>query len=205
MSEPYNPFFENDKEVKFFDGGCLPHRHQDGKLQFVTFRLADSLPQSRLKEIKHSKELFEKEHPKPWDRATSIKYWNEVGRLSEKYLHACCGSCCLKDSRVRTILENVIMQNNGVLYTIVAYVIMPNHVHMLIVPHGANKVNELLGGIKRLASLRINRLLGRKGALWQSESYDRIVRSEEDLKYNRNYIKSNPCFLNEDEYSLYLL
>jgi len=78
-----------------------------------------------------------------------------------------------------------------------AFVVMPDHVHMLFTPllNGEDfsySLAEIMNGIKGASSHNVNKLLGRKGTLWEPESFDRIVRSEEDYEYHFIYIVQNP-------------
>ena len=81
-----NPFLDKTTPVEINNGGNLPHWHQDGKIQFITFRLADSLPQSKICELRLMITKFNKAHPKPWDKATAIRYQNMLGHAEEKLL-----------------------------------------------------------------------------------------------------------------------
>ena len=76
------------------------------------------------------------------------------------------------------------------------FVIMPNHVHLLFTPLETDQaepypLSQIMKGIKGSAAYNINKLLGRKGTLWQDESFDRIMRPG-DFEDKRNYIIANP-------------
>lgn len=78
-----------------------------------------------------------------------------------------------------------------------AFVVMPTHVHMLFTPMESDKgepypVAEIMQGIKGSSSHSVNKLLGRKGTLWEAESFDRIPRSDADFEYRMIYIVQNP-------------
>ncbi|KPL12302.1 hypothetical protein AMJ85_01260 [candidate division BRC1 bacterium SM23_51] len=87
---------------------------------------------------------------------------------------------------------------NGKKYQVHACVVMPDHVHLLLTPlpvgdhKGYHSLSEILHGIKSYSANRINRLLKKKGSFWLDESYDRIMRSEEEFLEKRNYIRNNP-------------
>ncbi|HET9182308.1 MAG TPA: transposase [Candidatus Angelobacter sp.] len=77
-----------------------------------------------------------------------------------------------------------------------AAVVMPNHVHLLFTALESERgepfsLAEIMKGIKGVSARNINKLLGRKGSLWQDESFDRIMRAEE-FELKRNYIMANP-------------
>ena len=82
---------------------------------------------------------------------------------------------------------------------------MPNHVHALIEPVTGFRLRDLLKGIKGASARLANHELGRSGAFWMDESYDRIVRNEKEYRYFLRYIQRNPAGarLAEAEYWLY--
>jgi len=78
-----------------------------------------------------------------------------------------------------------------------AFVVMPTHVHLLFTPlenkEGEHySLAEVMQGIKGASSHSVNRLLGKKGTLWEPESFDRIPRSDQDFEYRVLYIVQNP-------------
>ena len=78
-----------------------------------------------------------------------------------------------------------------------AFVVMPDHVHMLFTPLFDEQgepysLAEIMNGIKGASSHSVNKLLGRKRQLWEVESFDRIVRSDADFEYRMIYIVQNP-------------
>ncbi|HTT61600.1 MAG TPA: transposase [Bryobacteraceae bacterium] len=76
-------------------------------------------------------------------------------------------------------------------YALHSWVIMPNHVHLLITP--LVHPSRLLGSLKAATAKRANQLLGRTGqAFWQDESYDHLVRNREEFRRIQLYIENNP-------------
>ncbi|MEK7407364.1 MAG: transposase [Acidobacteriota bacterium] len=76
-------------------------------------------------------------------------------------------------------------------YELHAWVIMPNHVHLLLTPRVS--VSKLLGSLKAATAKRANRLLQRSGQpFWQDESYDHLVRNGDEFRRIQRYIESNP-------------
>ena len=194
--------FVNKSDYIHITGNKLPHWNQGGCVQFVTFRLADSLPQTKLKEFGEFKEQWMAEHPKPWDIATQEEYKNKVGKAMDKWIDAGYGDCILKDERVRNIVADSIMHFNGERYDIHAFVIMPNHVHVLLSTRGDNLVQDIVGSWKKFSAHEINKLLGRQGSVWERESFDHMVRNEFSYKEKFDYIISNPAALPQDSYTL---
>ena len=77
------------------------------------------------------------------------------------------------------------------LYELHAFVIMPNHVHILITPHV--ELAKLTHSIKRFTAREANRILGLTGKrFWQDESYDRLVRDHSEFQRIQRYIENNP-------------
>ena len=194
--------FVNKKEYIYINGNKLPHWNQNDCVQFVTFRLADSLPQAKLIEYKQIKDEWLANHPKPWNEAAQEEYNNTIGYKIDKWLNAGYGSCMLKDEKVRKIVEDSILHFNGEKYNIHAYVIMPNHVHVLLSPVGDNQVQTIVGGWKTFSAHEINKMLNQTGSVWERESFDRMVRNDEDFEAKFNYIEANPKNLPSSFYTL---
>ena len=87
-----------------------------------------------------------------------------------------------------------------------AFVLMPNHVHAIIVPRDDYNLSTLLKGIKGVSANRCNNLLRSKASFWMDESYDHIVRDAKELAAFRDYIAENPnkARLKSHEYSFEL-
>lgn len=194
--------FFDDQEYIDISIGHLPHWEQKNRLQFVTFRLSDSLPQSFLQEIKNRKEAFIKFHPKPWDTKTKCEFSKLTSSFEDRMLDKGLGSCILKQEDIRRIVISSLEYYDNIKYSLHAYVIMPNHIHMLILPLEAFKIKDLLSSIKRFTAVKINKLLHTNGPVWQSESWDRIVRNEIHYKSCIQYIRNNPKGLQKEEYHL---
>ena len=199
----YSPYFSGHSGVFKKEAGDLPHWTQTDKLQFITFRLRDSLPQEVIEVLKVEKEHFEKRFPKPWDKATQQKFAERFHSSAEKYLDAGYGSCLLQHSTAREILEDVIRYNDGVLYSLLAFVIMPNHVHILIF-HQDKSIDEVIQNIKSISSHKINKALERTGAIWMPNYFDRIIRTRQHLFSTIHYIEDNPRNLPPHTYTLYI-
>jgi putative DNA methylase len=76
-------------------------------------------------------------------------------------------------------------------YELHAFVVMPNHVHLLVTPEVES--TRWLEPLKGFTAHQANQLLGTRGrAFWQDESYDRLVRSDTEFERIRKYIEQNP-------------
>ena len=182
----------------------LPHWRQIGVAYFITFRLADSVPQTLLRQWRDERTIWLRWHPPPWRADLQCEYEVRfIGRMQE-WLDAGMGACYMRRSDVRAQVELCLLQFDGKRYDIDAFVLMPNHVHALIKPAPGYDLSTLLQGIKGVSANRCNKLLGCKSTFWMDESYDHIVRDVKELAAFRNYIAGNPtkAGLEPDEYSL---
>ncbi len=184
--------------------GRLPHWRQQGRALFVTFRLTDSLPQTRLDELSRMKQEWLEAHPLPWSDETVFEYERQILIQVNKWLDAGYGSCILQRPDIRQVVTDALRFYDEKQYKLWAYVVMPNHVHLLASPIGGDSVMKPVWGAKRYTATMINRMQGRQGHLWQKESFDRIVRSGEHFERIIRYIKNNPGGLPPDSYSLYV-
>ena len=197
------PYLDHHEEITTATGD-LPHWHQDGKLQFVTFRLADSLPQTKIAYLKQVVDKFAAAHPRPWTEDVKKEYWSLIGPVESKLLDNGYGSCILKKPSVRKIVSDAILYKDGIDYDVLSFVIMPNHVHLLIRLRGDSTIMKVMHSIKSYTSNSINTFLGRTGAVWKKEYFDRIIRSESHLKNCLDYIRENPKHLCESDYQVYI-
>lgn len=116
--------------------GYLPHIIQQRSIYFVTFRLADSLPASILFQYK---EEAAREFP-TFPKKASYRYQEAV----QKYLDASYGQCWLKDTQIASIVSNAIRYFNHQRYKLLAWTIMPNHVHVIFRLMGEFSVSSIL-------------------------------------------------------------
>ena len=184
----------------------LPHWRQPGVSYFVTFRLADSVPQPLLRQWRHERAIWLRLHPQPWGVDEQREYEARfIGRMQE-WLDAGMGACHMRRPDVRAEVEVCLLQFDGNRYDIDAFVLMPNHVHAVIKPTPGYDLSTILQGIKGVSANRCNKLLGHKSTFWMDESYDHIVRDAKELRAFRSYIAGNPAKagLKPEEYSLQL-
>jgi REP element-mobilizing transposase RayT len=71
-------------------------------------------------------------------------------------------------------------------------IVMPDHVHLIVMPYENSALAAVLRRMKGASSWFVNRHLATRGTVWQRESFDRIVRSEESLEAKREYLLNNP-------------
>ena len=154
----------------------LPHWDTVGEPLFVTFRLQGSLPAHRPfapQEIASSGKVFVA-MDRILDRGASGPLYLSLPEIAETVLGA------LHDG-----------QHKLQRYELHAFVVMPNHVHLLVTPKVV--ANRWLGPLKGFTAHQANEWLGRHGqAFWQDESYDHLVRSDAEFERIRAYIEENP-------------
>lgn len=171
----------------------LPHWRQDGATYFVTFRLVDSLPQEKLDELRELKLDWERRHPLPRSNDVLRELTRQSYERAERWLDQGMGECVLRDSRIAAEVAGALRYFDDDRYELGCFVVMPNHVHVLVRPlDNKYSLEQNIGSWKKFSARRINSQLGRNGELWQEESYDRIVRDEEHLWRVIQYIGSNP-------------
>jgi putative transposase len=112
----------------------------------------------------------------------------------EMWLDQGMGSCCLKSPGARQVIIEAIQATNDLRCELDCFVVMPNHVHAVARPlmPAEDPLEKIVRSWKGVSSRGINESLGRIGALWQRESFDRIIRDEEHLWRVIQYIGSNP-------------
>lgn len=170
----------------------LPHWRQSGATYVVTFRLGDSLPQSKLRELETLRSEWQSRIRPPWTEETWQAYSREAMRRVEGWLDQGMGSCVLRDKAAANCVANALTYFEGQRYQLGCFVVMPNHVHLVVRPYSDDDpLERLLQSWKRFTAREINLLRSQSGKLWQDESYDRIVRDEEHLYRCVQYIGSN--------------
>lgn len=169
----------------------LPHWRQDGGTYFVTFRLADSIPQQQLQALKRWRSLWEKENPEPRSEAQWKTFAREIATKTEKWLDEGYGRCELRQRAIAELMQDSLLKFQNERYFISCFEIMPNHVHAVMKPLDDHELEIILKNMKGYVARQINRLLGRSGTLWEEESYDRIIRDDEHLYQVVQYIGRN--------------
>jgi putative transposase len=121
------------------------------------------------------------------------------------WLDAGHGACLLRRSDCAEIVAKALHYFDGVRVSIIAFVVMPNHVHLLFVQHSEWLLEKLILSWKRFTAREINKLLERSGSLWQRDYFDRLVRDERHFANCVRYIRRNPekARLGAGQYVLY--
>lgn len=210
---PFKPFDENGP-VRIYYHGLLPHWRQEGCTYFVTFRLADSIPDNVLKvqEAERSQWLRARgiePHSAGW-MAELVKLPGSERRTFERFvadsvnrsLDECHGACVLRQPIIAKEVASALDYFHKQRVLTGDFVVMPNHVHVLLTPLPGFELEDILHSIKSFTAHKINKMLKQRGQLWQRESYDHIVRDFEQLNAFQCYTFANPAkaFLSESDY-----
>ena len=102
------------------------------------------------------------------------------------------GPMYLRQANIARLVVTAIRdgQNRFGRYELHAFVVMSNHVHLLVTPRVTS--NRWLGPLKGFTGFSANRILARSGPFWQDESYDHLVRNLEEFNRISRYIENNP-------------
>lgn len=90
------------------------------------------------------------------------------------------------------MVEETLIHFDDIKYKLIAYVIMPNHVHILIKPFGDHSLSSIMHSIKSYTSHEANNILRRKGFFWSKEYFDRYIRNHDHFVKTFDYIANNP-------------
>ena len=153
----------------------LPHWDVIGSPLFVTFRLHGSLPPNR---------TFLPE------RLTTGKAFAAMDRILD---NARTGPLFLREPQIADLVTQAILDGESrfARYQLHAFVVMTNHVHMLVTPQVV--ATKWLGPLKGFTAHEANRILSNHGTpFWQDESYDHLVRSDAEFGRIHDYIERNP-------------
>ena len=80
----------------------------------------------------------------------------------------------------------------GSRYNLLAYVVMDDHVHVLVEPFTEEQLQQIIQSWKSFTANKMQREYGRRGAVWQDEYFDRIMRDEAEFLEKAEYIFNNP-------------
>jgi REP element-mobilizing transposase RayT len=218
--------------VKIIYKNRLPHIAPIGSTLFVTFRQANSIP---LKIIKQYQEEYNsnirKYHNIKFREFQKIKreLLFQLFLKYDSFLHKnTLQNSDLHIPEIANIIKTKLHSLDKEVYNLIAYCIMPNHVHLLIdlsiqvYDDYGNEIekfedhyiqlDKIMKSIKGSTARAANHSLGRKGTFWQKDSYDHYIRNNEEFWNIINYILNNPVkagmvsqwenypnsFLNED-------
>ena len=166
--------------------GYLPHFDASGVLQFVTIRLADSLPQAIHAQLRADLDALNR------TRNSTHKKWQAYRQKLEGYLDAGYGSCFLRRNEIAAQIVDSITHLVAQGHSVDRWVIMPNHLHLLISVRDGYSLSKVIRFFKGYTARRANKLLGRSGDFWYPEFFDRYIRDARHLDQVVRYIDDNP-------------
>ena len=181
----------------------LPHWDQAGATYFITWRTTDSIPREIWLRWREERDVWLLAHDinpasKDWrfdlemlDEAARDDF-RQFARALESELDACHGDCVLRDPRFSKLVSDSLRHFDGSRYVLGDYVVMPNHVHLLVGGLARQAMLKQVESWKKWTALQINEALNRSGRFWQDESFDHLVRNEASFGKFRAYIAKNP-------------
>jgi len=160
---------------EWYSRGYLPHFDHQNLIQMITYRLADAIPEYVLKRLE-----------------ITAKGDTERRKQIEAFLDAGHGSCSLKDSRVASLVEDALLHFDGTRYKLLEWVVMPNHVHVLVEIDAEYQLSQIVHSWKSFTAKEANRMLGAPGRYWQPDYFDRFIRNDVHYANAVAYIHQNP-------------
>jgi REP element-mobilizing transposase RayT len=156
--------------------GYLPHRDGPGLTQFVTFHLTDSFPAALRSE---------------WEAILKVENVQARREQLQAYLDKGNGGCLLRRPDLAKLVEDSFRFFHGKRYELRAWVVMPNHVHVLF-QTGSESMSRTVENWKKFTAHEANKLIGRQGQFWFGDYWDTFMRDSEHELRTRQYIETNP-------------
>jgi REP element-mobilizing transposase RayT len=169
------------RDAGWHSRGYLPHFDGREIPQFVSLHLFDSIPATVLERWERELDIANAEA----DRIL-------LQRRIEKYLDQGYGQAFMKDYRVAEMIQNVLFRSDGQKYRLSAWVIMPNHIHLLATRFENYTLADIMQTLKSITSHKANRILKRTGQFWMPDYFDRYIRNAEHFSNTVRYIENNP-------------
>ena len=176
-----------EEHKAWYSRGYVPHFDSAGIIQMVGFRLGDSLPREAIDRL---------------DQELKFKPDRERLEYIHEYLDKGFGACHLRDHRIATLVKVALIYFDNQRYRLHAWVIMPNHVHVLFGVFDNHPLAKVVQSWKGFTAREANKILERKGKFWQRDYFDRFIRDEGHFYDALNYIHMNPvkaCLVNKPE------
>ena len=153
--------------------GYLPHHDAPGAVQHIVFRLSDALPRIVVERLRKSPV-------------------GEQLAQSEAALDEGLGSRALADAKIAEVVSDALQHFNSERYVLIAWCVMPTHVHVLAETRDGWPTSTIVQGWKSVSSRRANAILGQSGRFWAPEYFDRTMRDFEEVERTVAYIENNP-------------
>ena len=163
--------------------GYLPHFDGTEVTQSITFRLADSLPRAVLENWQREMDNL---------KLPELAYRIEIQKRIDRYLDNGAGSCSLQNPQIAEMVESAFFYFDRERYQLLAWVIMPNHAHLLLSLRAEQSLSEIMQSLKSYTAHKANKALCRKGKFWFEDYYDRYIRDSNHYLAVVRYIENNP-------------
>jgi putative transposase len=174
----------------------LPHYQPPGATYFVTYRLAGSLPHEVVVRLKEERAKAQRQCMETRGKEEEginqhkKRHFARFDKLLDNADHA---PRWLENAVVARIVSDAIHFRDGREYELLTYCIMPNHVHLVMtLERNDISLYKVLQSLKRFTAQETNKILSRRGAFWQHESYDHVVRDGKELLRVIAYVLRNP-------------
>ena len=174
--------------------GRLPHWTAADATYFVTFRLFDSLPKELVDRF-----VFERRNiiqtAKQMRRELSGAERNRLHQLRiqiDSYLDQSHGKCYMRDEAIASMVAGALQYFEGVRYHLLAWCVMPNHVHSVVQLLENWELKQVLHSWKSFTAHQAVQKYHCSKPFWQVESYDHIFRTETELERAITYVENNP-------------
>jgi REP element-mobilizing transposase RayT len=181
--------------MKRRQGAHLPHWTKKHSVYAVTFRLADSMPQPVLEAWQAERDQIEavaRDAKRALTRDEQLRLEKLFSQKIQDYLDSGVGSCRLKVPQVAQVVADTLQKFASKRYALLAWCVMPNHVHAVLQPLGKHDLPEILHSWKSFTSHAVGKMLGTTGQFWAEEYYDHLIRDDEDLYHAVEYAWNNP-------------
>jgi REP element-mobilizing transposase RayT len=173
--------------------GYLPHVKREGASYFVTFRLIDSLPKEVLLRFEHEHAEAAQCLASKATAEQAEEIHRDLRRKVERYLDRGVGECHLRRPEIAQLVAEALLHFHEEHYLLDDWVIMPNHVHLILWPMPNHTLSDILKSRKRHTARQANLILGNTGeSFWQRESFDHWIRGDDEKARIRRYIRMNP-------------
>lgn len=170
----------------------LPHWDQQGRTYSLTFRLADSVPADLMRQHRLEEAAWRAQNPEPWAPEVELDYLRRFTGAIERWLDQGHGECVLSRPGCASIIANALLFFEGQRTRLHAWVVMPNHVHVLTEILEGHQLPTLMESWKGYMARSLNAHLGRTGTLWQKGYFDRLIRNWQHFENVVRYFRDNP-------------
>ncbi len=178
----------------------MPHYQPENGILFITFRIRDSLPVSFVGDLNEYKRQINSRITQGayYQNIVQKKVFDYYDQMLAKHTS---NPINLTHPETASRIKDTFLEFNDVLYEMICFTIMPNHIHLLMKilerePGKPHLLSYVIKKIKGNTAVEINRQLNRQGSLWQREYFDYCVRNEKELMNIINYIVMNPVKAN---------